>query len=305
MDFKGKSIISIRDLSRKQILRILEVAGALEQNPKPELLKGRVMATLFFEPSTRTRLSFESAMERLGGKVIGFADANISSTRKGESLRDTVKTVENYSDVIAMRHPLEGTARLASESVSIPVLNGGDGANQHPTQTLLDLYTIMKTQGKLDRLKVAMVGDLKYGRTVHSLAIALTLFGCQMYFVAPDSLKMPPYITEELKEKGIRYSEHGEIEEVIDKVNILYMTRIQKERFPDPSEYEKVKNVYVLKKDMLTNAKGNLRILHPLPRVNEIATEVDNTPYAVYFEQARNGIFVRQALLALVLGAVK
>lgn len=305
MNFKGRSIISINDLSKEEIQHILEVARDLEENPKPELLKDKVMATLFFEPSTRTRLSFESAMERLGGKVLGFADVEISSIKKGESLVDTVKTIENYSDVIAMRHPLEGSARLASESVSVPVLNGGDGANQHPTQTLLDLYTILKTQGRLEGLKIAMVGDLKYGRTVHSLAIALTHFRCQMSFVAPDSLKMPTYITEELREKGLKYSEHKEIEEVIDKVDIVYMTRIQKERFPDISDYERVKSVYVLTRDMLANVKPNFKILHPLPRINEISTDVDDTPYAVYFQQARNGIFVRQALLALVLGAVE
>ncbi len=305
MDFKGKSIISIRDISKEEILHILDVARDMEEHPKYELLKGKVMASLFFEPSTRTRLSFESAMEKLGGEVIGFAETGTSSVKKGESLGDTVKTVGNYSDVIAIRHSLEGAARLASEVVSIPVLNGGDGANQHPTQTLLDLYTIIKTQGKLEGLKVVMVGDLKYGRTVHSLAIALAQFRCRMYFVAPDSLKMPGYIIEELKRKSIEYSEHKEIEEVVDKVDILYMTRIQRERFPDPSEYEKVKNVYVLTKEMLADVQPNLRIMHPLPRVNEIAVEVDATPYAVYFQQAANGIFIRQALIALVLGAVK
>ena len=305
MDFKGKSIVSIRDISKKEILHILEVANGMEENPKHELFKGKVMASLFFEPSTRTRLSFESAMKKLGGEVVGFAEAGVSSAKKGESLSDTVKTVENYSDVIVMRHPLEGTARLASEVVSIPVLNGGDGANQHPTQTLLDLYTMLKTQKKLEGLEVAMVGDLKYGRTVHSLAIALAQFKCRMYFVSPDSLKMPDYIIEELKGKDIEYSEHKEIKEIMDKVDILYMTRIQRERFSDPSEYEKVKNVYVLTKDMLADVRPNLKIMHPLPRVNEIAAEIDATPYAVYFQQAANGIFVRQALIALVLGAVK
>ena len=305
MDFKCKSIVSIRDISKKEILHILEVANGMEENPKHELFKGKVMASLFFEPSTRTRLSFESAMKKLGGEVVGFAEAGVSSAKKGESLSDTVKTVENYSDVIVMRHPLEGTARLASEVVSIPVLNGGDGANQHPTQTLLDLYTMLKTQKKLEGLEVAMVGDLKYGRTVHSLAIALAKFKCRMYFVSPDLLKMPDYIIEELKEKDIEYSEHKEIKEIMDKVDIFYMTRIQRERFSDPSEYEKVKNVYVLTKDMLADVRPNLKIMHPLPRVNEIAAEIDATPYAVYFQQAANGIFVRQALIALVLGAVK
>jgi len=305
MDFKGKSIISIHGLSKTDILRILNLAERLEKYSEPALLTGKIMATLFFEPSTRTRLSFESAMERLGGKVVGFAEASVSSIKKGESLVDTVRTVENYSDVIVIRHPLDGSARLASESVSVPVINGGDGSNQHPTQTLLDLYTIMKTQAKLDNLTVVMAGDLKYGRTVHSLAMALTHFNAHLMFVSPELLRMPSYIREELKEKGIKYSEHKNIEDVVNKADIIYMTRIQKERFPDIADYEKVRNTYVLSKKMLSGVKSNLKIMHPLPRVNEISADVDDTPYAVYFQQAGNGIFVRQALLALVLGAIK
>lgn len=304
MNFKNRSIISISDFSKEEIIYILEVAKKLEKNPKP-ILKGKVMGVLFFEPSTRTRLSFESAMSRLGGKVIGFADAGVSSTKKGESLADTVKVVERYCDVIVMRHPLDGSARLASESVKVPVINGGDGSNQHPTQTLLDLYTIKKTQGKLTGLKVAMVGDLKYGRTVHSLAAALAKFGCRLYFVSPAALKMPQYLLEELDKEGVEYSEHTNVEEVVNKVDILYSTRIQKERFPDPEDYEKVKNAYILSASLFKGVKKNFRILHPLPRVNEISADVDTTPYAQYFEQAGNGVPVRMALTALVLGAIK
>ena len=302
--FKNRSIISINDLSKKEIIHILEVARKLEKNPR-QILKGKVMATLFFEPSTRTRLSFESAMSRLGGNVIGIADAGLSSLTKGESLSDTVKVVEKYCDVIIFRHSVDGSARLAAESVKVPVINGGDGANQHPTQTLTDLYTIKKTQGKLTGLRVAMVGDLKYGRTVHSLAVALAKFGCILYFVSPTALKMPRYILEELDKAKIKYSEHTNVEKIVDKVDVLYSTRIQKERFPDPQDYEKVKNAYILRADMLKGVKKNLKVLHPLPRVNEISKDVDNTQYAGYFEQAGNGVPVRMALLALVLGVVK
>ncbi|MCX8147093.1 MAG: aspartate carbamoyltransferase [Candidatus Woesearchaeota archaeon] len=308
MNFKGKSIISINDLSKEEIVYILEKTMYMEnmnEKKKCELLKGKVMASLFFEPSTRTRLSFQSAMKRLGGKVIGFSDPKTSSAAKGESLFDTIKMVDSYADVIVIRHPLEGAARLASESADIPVINAGDGANQHPTQTLLDLYTIKKSQGKVTGLHIAMCGDLKYGRTVHSLAVALSHFNCRLYFVAPEILKMPKYYLNELKKKGIQFSEHEKIEDVIGKVDIFYCTRIQKERFTDPAEYEKVKDVYILTKDMLKDVKPNLKIMHPLPRVNEISIEVDKTPYAHYFQQAANGLFVRQALLALTLGAIK
>jgi aspartate carbamoyltransferase catalytic subunit len=305
MGFKNKDIISIAELSKKEIIHILDTARKLEKNPRTNLLDGEVLATLFFEPSTRTRLSFESAMSKLGGKVIGLRDIQTSSVMKGESLRDTVKVVERYADVIVIRHPLDGSARVAAEAVAIPVINGGDGANQHPTQTLLDLYTIKKSQGKITKLKVAMIGDLKYGRTVHSLATALSKFGCELYFVSPESLRMPCYILEELNRNDILYSQHTEIESVINNVDILYSTRIQKERFPDPTEYEKVKNAYILGKELLKNVKKNMKILHPLPRVNEISHDVDCTEHAHYFEQAGNGIPVRQALLALVLGKIK
>lgn len=305
MSFKGKHIISINDFSRSDIVHVLEVAKSIELRHRPNLLNGKVLATLFFEPSTRTRLSFESAMIRLGGKVVGFADPAASSVKKGESLADTVKIVEHYADVIVMRHPVEGSARLASEVSHVPVINGGDGANQHPTQTLLDLYTIKKIQGKISGLNIAMVGDLKYGRTTHSLATALSMFNCKLFFISPEQLKMPSYILDELDKKNAEYSEHMRIEEVIGNIDVLYSTRIQKERFPDLTEYEKVKNIYIINNELLKNVKPNLKILHPLPRVNEIAADVDGTKHAHYFEQAANGIPVRQALLSLVLGRIK
>lgn len=306
--FTGKSIISINEISELEIIKILETAKKLEAMPdskKCKILDSKVLATLFFEPSTRTRLSFESAMKKLGGSALGFADPKVSSAIKGETVHDTIKMVENYADVIAIRHPLEGAARIASEATKKPVINAGDGSNQHPTQTLLDLYTIKKTQGKISGLSIAMVGDLKYGRTVHSLAVALSKFNCSLYFVAPESLRMPLSIKQELVERGTEFAEFEDIMDVINKVDILYMTRIQKERFPDPLEYEKVKNVYILKKEMLEKVRPNMKILHPLPRVNEIDTDVDSTPYAHYFQQAANGVPVRQAILALVLGAIK
>ncbi len=302
VNLNGRDIISIGELSKNEILNILEKAKKLKQKPEPKLLDGYVLGSCFFEPSTRTRLSFETAMKRLGGNVVGFADPNVTSTKKGESLFDSIKIIGQYVDVIAMRHPLEGSARRAAEATDKPIINGGDGANQHPTQTLLDLFTIQECQGKIENLKIALVGDLKYGRTTHSLAQALINFNAKLYFVAPESLQMPDHICTELKNKKIIFSKHEKIEEIIDGVDILYMTRIQSERFPDPMEYERIKNVFILKESMLTNAKNNMRVLHPLPRVNEIATDVDNTKHAYYFEQAENGLYVRQALLALTLG---
>jgi aspartate carbamoyltransferase catalytic subunit len=298
----GKSLISINDYSKENYMRILELAEEFEKNPKQNLLQGYVIATLFFEPSTRTRLSFESAINRLGGRVIGFAEAGITSATKGESLRDTIKTVSNYCDLIVMRHPLEGSARFASEVAGVPVINAGDGANQHPTQTLLDLYSINKTQGKLDDLNIFMVGDLKYGRTVHSLLMAMSKFKTTFNFISPDELKMPVEYKLYLDNLGLKYYEHKDFTEIISRADIIYMTRVQKERFSDPIEYEKVKNVYVLKNSMLKNTKPNLRILHPLPRVNEIHTDVDSNPKAYYFEQALNGVYTRQAILCTLLG---
>jgi aspartate carbamoyltransferase catalytic subunit len=264
-----------------------------------------VVATLFFEPSTRTRLSFESAASRLGAQLIGFSEPASTSLQKGESLRDTIRTISNYSDIIIMRHPREGSARFASEVASVPVINAGDGANQHPTQTLLDLYSIRKTQGTLDNLSIAFVGDLKYGRTVHSLVMAFCNYNTTFHLISPPDLKLPSSVKIHIKEKSLAYFQYTEMTEVIPKADIIYMTRIQKERFSDPLDYERVRNSYVLRESMLEPAKPTLRILHPLPRVNEIAIDVDENPKAYYFTQALNGVFVRQALLASILGVVE
>jgi len=299
---KNRSLVSINDYSKEEYLKILDIAEEFEKNPKQKILENFVVATLFFEPSTRTRLSFESAVSQLGGKVIGFTDAASSSVKKGESLRDTIKTVANYSDLIVMRHPLEGSARFASEVSSVPIINAGDGANQHPTQCLLDLYSIRKTQGKLDNLHIAFVGDLKYGRTVHSNVIALTNFNCTFHFVSPGELKLPSAVKRHIKEKNLEYYQYTDLNDVIPFVDILYMTRIQRERFSDPVEYEKVKNAYILNGNMLGNCKPNMKVLHPLPRVNEINENVDDMKEAYYFQQARNGVYVRQALMASILG---
>jgi len=305
IDFKGKSIISINDLSKSEMLHILKHAEELKKKPQPALLKNKVMASCFFEPSTRTRLSFETAMERLGGSVMGFADGKVSSAKKGETTWDAMKIIGGYADVIAMRHPLEGAARRSSEATNKPVLNGGDGANQHPTQTLLDLFSIKECQKKLSGLTVAIAGDLKYGRTTHSLAQALAKFNTRLYFVAPDELQMPKYIQEELKKAGVKFSLHDKIENIVNKVDILYMTRIQAERFADQMEYERVKNAFILTASMLSKVKPNMRVMHPLPRVNEIDIDVDKTNHAYYFEQAENGLYTRQALLGLTLGKLK
>ncbi len=302
---KNKSLVSINDFSREEHIRILDLAGAFENRPKQRILEDYVVATLFFEPSTRTRLSFESAATRLGAKVIGFTDSSSSSVTKGESLRDTILTVSNYCDIIVMRHPREGSARFASEVATVPVINAGDGANQHPTQTLLDMYSIRKTQGSLDNLNVAFVGDLKYGRTVHSLVQALCNYKTTFHLVSPLELKLPSSVKMSIKEKNLEYNQTTDLQEIINEVDILYMTRIQKERFSDPLDYEKVKNAYVLRNNMLEKAKQNLKIMHPLPRVNEITTDVDSNPKAYYFTQALNGVFVRQALLASILGVVE
>lgn len=296
-----KDIISIPDLSRSELELIVSTANTLKKTPSPELLKNKVIASCFFEASTRTRLSFETAVYRLGGTVIGFPDGgNTSLGKKGETLADSVKVISSYCDAFFMRHNQEGAARLASEFSSVPVINGGDGSNQHPTQTLLDLFSIYETQGTLDKLKVAFVGDLKYGRTVHSLTQALALFDCEFHFIAPTALSMPDYIIDELETNGVSFHCHENLDGIIDELDILYMTRVQKERF-DETEYQHMKSSFILNADMLTNVKNNLKILHPLPRVDEITTDVDSTPYAYYFEQAQNGVYARQALLALVM----
>ena len=299
---KNRSLVSIDDFSTEEILKILDMAEEFEKQPVQNLLEGKVVATLFFEPSTRTRLSFESAICRLGGKVIGFTDSANSSVSKGETLNDTIRTVNNYCDLIVMRHPLEGSARFASEIATIPVINAGDGANQHPTQTLLDLFSIRKTQGTLDNLNIVLVGDLKYGRTVHSLLMAMSRWKATFHFIAPEELKMPDEYKLYLDNLGLKYFEHSDLPGNLEQADIIYMTRVQKERFSDPIEYEKVKNVYVLRNSMIENTKPNMRILHPLPRVNEINTDVDFNAKAYYFEQALNGVFTRQAIVCTLLG---
>lgn len=299
---KNKSLISITDFTKEEQLHVLEVAADFEKNPNQKLLNDHVVATLFFEPSTRTRLSFETAANRLGARVIGFSDSSSTSVQKGETLKDTIKMVSSYVDIIVMRNPREGSARWASEMSSVPVINAGDGANQHPTQCLLDMYSIMQTQGKLDDLQIAFVGDLKYGRTVHSLVQALCQFNATFHLVSPMELKLPSSVKMHIKEAGLKYEQYTELQDVIPFADIVYMTRIQKERFSDPMEYEKVKNSYVLDRKMLEGCKPNMKILHPLPRVNEICEDVDDTPQAFYFKQAENGVYVRQALLALIAG---
>ena len=295
--WKGRDIISIRELSREDIETVIKKAK--EIRPNPELLRGKILASLFFEPSTRTQLSFASAMHQLGGQVMGFSSTEASSQAKGESLKDTIQTVEKYADVIVLRHPLEGSARLAADLTNLPVINAGDGANQHPTQTLLDLFTIEKFHGRIDGLKVGLVGDLKYGRTVHSLATALTHFAkMELRLISPPNLRMPPQILRELDGK-VKYLETAELD--LQGLDVIYITRIQKERFPDIEEYEKVKGAYVVNAEACQHLKENAIILHPLPRVDEIAPEVDALKQAKYFEQAQSGIPVRMAILSLVL----
>lgn len=299
-----KSLVSINDFSKEEILKIMELAARFERNPHEQILAGKVIASLFFEPSTRTRLSFESAINHLGGRVIGFAESTNTSVSKGETFHDTVMTISNYCDMIVMRHHIEGAARYASEISKVPVVNAGDGANQHPSQTLLDLYSIKKTQGTLENINITMVGDLKYGRTVHSLLQALSHFNPTFTFVAPEELKMPAEYKTFLDEKGIPYTETTVMDEAIKTADIVYMTRVQRERFQDPMEYERVKNVYILKNSMLEGTKDNMRILHPLPRVGEIAPDVDNNPKAYYFNQTENGVYTRMAIISYLLQVV-
>jgi aspartate carbamoyltransferase catalytic subunit len=299
---KNRSLVSITDYTKEEYLKILQIASEFEANQVHDLLKNKIVATLFFEPSTRTRLSFESAVNRLGGRVIGFSDSNSSSVTKGETLKDTIKIVSNYCDLIVMRHPLEGAAKYASEVATVPIINAGDGANQHPTQTLLDMYSIKKTQGNLENQHIFMIGDLKYGRTVHSLLMAMSQFNPVFYFISPPELKMPDEYKIHLDKLKIKYSEHRDFTDIIDKADIIYMTRVQKERFSDPIEYEKTKNAYVLKNEMLKNSKPTVKVLHPLPRVNEISADVDDSIKAYYFTQALNGVYVRQAIISSILG---
>ena len=299
----GSDIISIKDLSLAQVQQILAVAEQLKANRVKDLLKDKIIAHCFFESSTRTRLSFETATLRLGGNVIGFSSSENLSTKKGETLHDTVRMLSNYADLIIIRHAKEGAARYAADISDKPVINAGDGANQHPTQALVDIFTILETQKKLNGLAVALVGDLKYGRTIHSLVELCTLFDIRLFLVAPDALTLPEAICDVLKKKGVRFSFHQSLEEVIPKVDILYMTRIQQERLSE-SENQAVEKQFVLTPAMLANAKPNLKVLHPLPRVNEIDVKVDQMPQAAYFEQAANGVFIREALLTLLLNKV-
>ncbi len=298
-----RSIVSIADLSKEEILSLIRLAAYFEEHPNSKLLDGKVVATLFFEPSTRTRLSFETAVNRLGGRIIGFSDPAATSTSKGETLKDTIKMVANYADLIVMRHYLEGAARYASEITEVPIINAGDGAHQHPSQTMLDLYSIYKTQGRLDDITVTMVGHLKYGRTVHSLLMALSHFRAKFNFVACDELRMPEEFRLFCDRNGIEYHESKDFSpEVIADTDILYMTRVQRERFTDLMEYERVKDLYNLEASMLDVAKDSMRVLHPLPRVNEIAQDVDDSPKAYYFQQAKNGLYARQAMICTALG---
>ncbi len=303
LGYRG-SVISIREFDRDGILRVLSVAADMESADHYGLLAGKVLATLFLEPSTRTRLSFASAMMKLGGGVLDFGDPEHSSIKKGESLSDTIRIVAGYSDVIALRHPWEGAARLAAEIAGRPVINAGDGANQHPTQTFLDLYTIQKERGRIDGLTVGFVGDLKYGRTVHSLATALGRFEVRQVYVAPPSLAVPPGLLQELDRAGVAYEQTDDLRGVLPELDVLYCTRIQQERFPDIVEYERVKGAYRIDRALIeqSGAGGELCVMHPLPRVDELDPDVDGTPCAVYFAQAANGVPVRQALLAMVLG---
>lgn len=304
MPEKLKHVISIRDFDRRGLLEVLEAARCMEEIPHRGLLNGYILGVMFIEPSTRTRLSFASAMARCGGEVLDFGDPARSSLKKGESLSDTIRTFAGYCDVMAVRHPGEGVARLAAQIAQVPVINAGDGANQHPTQTFLDLYTIRKTCGGIDGLNVGFIGDLRYSRTVHSLVEALTHFDDRLFFISPEALKAPGYLLDELESKGTRYEQFDSPDEILPELDVLYCTRIQEERFADRMEYEQVKNCYRIQKELIERcgAGHKLKIMHPLPRVDELSTDIDDTPHAVYFEQAKNGIPVRQALLCMVLG---
>lgn len=297
------NFVDIKSFDKQQLLYLIEMAREFERFPNRELLKGRVIATLFYEPSTRTRLSFETAANRLGARIIGFTDAKVSSASKGETLKDTILMVSNYADIIVMRHHIEGAAQYAAEVAPVPIVNAGDGAHQHPSQCLLDLYSIAQTQGTLENLDICLVGDLKYGRTVHSLLMAMRHFNPTFHFIAPKELAMPEEYKIFCSQNGIRFEEHHDFTpEIISQADILYMTRVQRERFSDLMEYEQVKNVYILRSDMLTDARENMKILHPLPRVNEIAYDVDENQHAYYIQQAKNGLFARQAIFAHCLG---
>jgi aspartate carbamoyltransferase catalytic subunit len=308
LDLKGKDILDGAQFSREEIEHIMKVAADLREQLRVrhslDLLKGYVMGTLFFEPSTRTRLSFETAMHRLGGAVVGFASAGSSSAAKGESLADTIRTVDQYVDLIAMRHPRIGSAREAAEVATAPVINGGDGAGQHPTQALLDLFTIQSERGQIDGSTLVLCGDLKFGRTVHAGVELYKHYDCKLILVAPDQLRMPPEITVRLRDLGVDLEETSDLEAALELADVLYMTRIQKERFEDAAQYELLKGSYVLTREMIERIRPDVTVMHPLPRVDEITTDVDNMPNAAYFRQAGNGVFIRMALIALVTGEI-
>ncbi len=302
----SKDIISIKDLTRDSILHILDTTDSLlDHKTKHETMRGKILATVFYETSTRTKISFNVAMKRLGGNVIGFSHLKNSSFLKGESFYDTLKILEGYCDIMALRAPWEGAARYAGEIVQVPVINAGDGANQHPTQTLLDLYTIRRTQGSLDNLKIGLLGDLKYGRTVHSLLLGLGLFNVELFLISPKQLKIPNRYQRYLESRKVRYHQMPDYREILNELDILYVTRVQKERFADEIEYAQVKDSYILTRAELKGVRDNLKVLHPLPRVNEIATDVDESPHAAYFEQAKYGVNVREALIYMLMGAGK
>lgn len=300
-----KNLISMRDLSKKEILHLMDIASKIEEGKIVPDMQRKLAALLFFEPSTRTMFSFDTAMKRMNGDTIIMSGTGQTSVKKGETFADTLQTIAQYSDIIIMRSSIEGSARFASEIVDIPVVNAGDGANQHPTQALLDLYSIVKTQGTLENLSIGLAGDLRFGRTVHSLAQAMALFNVKFKFISPSFLKMPQYIKDDLKLQGVKFEEYENMEGNIDDLDILYVTRVQKERFADPEDYEKVKGSYILEKTMLSNVKENFKVMHPLPRVDEIHTDVDNTEFAYYFPQAKNGVYTRQAIISILLEEVK
>lgn len=302
---KQGHLISMRDVSRAEIEALVGRAAAIEEGTLTPDMSGKVAALLFYEPSTRTCFSFDAAMKKMGGGTLVMQGTGGTSVKKGESFADTLKTMGQYADVLVLRSPLEGAARMAADTVDIPVINAGDGANQHPTQAMLDLYSIHKTQGTLENLTVGLVGDLRYGRTVHSLALSLVPFNPEFYFISPPHLAMPASLCRELEEKGVRFHQVSDVDPVANRLDIMYVTRIQRERFPDQEEYEKLKGSYIVTAGTLKGVQDNLRVLHPLPRVDEIATEVDETPYAYYFEQARNGVYMRQALLSDLTGGIR
>jgi aspartate carbamoyltransferase len=304
--FYGKDVLSVRQFSREDLSYIFGVAHEMREMVTRvgtfDLLKGKILANLFYEPSTRTSSSFTSAMERLGGSVIPINEVRYSSVSKGESLEDTVRTLECYADVIVLRHPEVGASARAARYARKPIINAGDGVGEHPTQALLDLFTIVEELGKVDGLTVTMLGDLKYGRTVHSLARLLSLYNVRLNYVAPEILRMPPEIIHELQEQGLPQAEHASLEPVLAATDVLYVTRVQKERFENPADYDNVKDAFVIDAETMRRAKERMIVMHPLPRVNEISMDVDDDPRAAYFRQMEYGLYVRMALLAMVLG---